>query len=90
MKCVDATGRHFVVEIQVLKLEGFEKRVVYHARQAYVMQLRDATLRLLARRGLPIDDVAAARLAACAELGTLDRWFGSSVDALTIAEVFAS
>ena len=61
-----------------------------HRAMSEVMPLRDATLRLLARRGLPIDDVAAARLAACAELGTLDRWFGSSVDALTIAEVFAS
>jgi len=28
-KCTDATGRRFVVEMQVLKVEGFEKRVVY-------------------------------------------------------------
>lgn len=51
---------------------------------------RDAILRPLARRGLAIDDAAAARLAACTDLGTLDRWFESSVDARTIAEVFAS
>ncbi len=42
VKCVDATGRRFVVEMQVLKVEGFEKRVVYNASKAYVMQLRSA------------------------------------------------
>jgi predicted transposase/invertase (TIGR01784 family) len=42
VKCTDATGRRFVVEMQVLKVEGFEKRVVYNASKAYVMQLREA------------------------------------------------
>ena len=42
VKCTDASGRRFVVEMQVLKVEGFEKRVVYNASKAYVMQLRGA------------------------------------------------
>ena len=42
VKCIDASGRRFVVEMQVLKVEGFEKRVVYNASKAYVMQLRNA------------------------------------------------
>ncbi|WP_437674483.1 Rpn family recombination-promoting nuclease/putative transposase [Sorangium sp. So ce131] len=42
VKCTDGTGRRFVVEMQVLKVEGFEKRVVYNASKAYVMQLRSA------------------------------------------------
>jgi predicted transposase/invertase (TIGR01784 family) len=42
VKCTDTTGRRFVVEMQVLKVEGFEKRVVYNASKAYVMQLRNA------------------------------------------------
>ena len=42
VKCTDATGRRFVVEMQVLKVEGFEKRVVYNASKAYVMQLHNA------------------------------------------------
>jgi predicted transposase/invertase (TIGR01784 family) len=42
VKCTDASGRWFVVEMQVLKVEGFEKRVVYNASKAYVMQLRTA------------------------------------------------
>jgi predicted transposase/invertase (TIGR01784 family) len=42
VKCTDATGRRFVVEMQVLKVEGFEKRVVGSASKAYVMQLHGA------------------------------------------------
>jgi len=42
VRCTDASGRRFVVEMQVLKVEGFEKRVVYNASKAYVMQLRNA------------------------------------------------
>jgi predicted transposase/invertase (TIGR01784 family) len=42
VKCTDATGRRFVVEMQVLKVEGFEKRVVYNASKAYVMQLNNS------------------------------------------------
>jgi predicted transposase/invertase (TIGR01784 family) len=40
VKCFDQNGRHYVVEMQVLNVEGFEKRVVYNTSKAYVMQLR--------------------------------------------------
>jgi predicted transposase/invertase (TIGR01784 family) len=39
VKCRDGRGRCFVVEMQVLHVEGFEKRVVYNASKAYVNQL---------------------------------------------------
>ena len=42
VKCTDATGRSFVVKMQVLNVEGFEKHVVYDASKPYVMQLRNA------------------------------------------------
>lgn len=42
VKCKTASGRRFVVEMQVFPVEGFEKRVVYNASKAYVLQLRDA------------------------------------------------
>lgn len=42
VKCTDESGRRYVVEMQVLNVEGFEKRVVYNASKAYVMQLRQA------------------------------------------------
>ena len=40
VKCTDEIGRHYVVEMQVLNVEGFEKRIVYNASKAYVTQLR--------------------------------------------------
>jgi predicted transposase/invertase (TIGR01784 family) len=40
VKCFDQSGRHYVVEMQVLNVEGFEKRVVYNTSKAYVTQLR--------------------------------------------------
>jgi predicted transposase/invertase (TIGR01784 family) len=41
VKCTDASGRRFVVEMQVANVEGLEKRIVYNASKAYVMQLRN-------------------------------------------------
>lgn len=40
VKCTDATGTRYVVEMQLLHVEGFEKRVVYNVAKAYAMQLR--------------------------------------------------
>ena len=40
VKCFDTSGRHYVVEMQVLNVEGFEKSVVYNTSKAYVTQLR--------------------------------------------------
>jgi predicted transposase/invertase (TIGR01784 family) len=42
VKCTDASGRRFVVEMQVAKVEGLEERIVYNASKAYVLQLRSA------------------------------------------------
>ncbi len=42
VKCTDASGRRFVVKMQVLNAEGFERRVVYNASTPYVRQLRNA------------------------------------------------
>ena len=41
VKCTTRSGRRFVVEMQVLPVEGFEKRVVYNASKAYVMQAEE-------------------------------------------------
>lgn len=38
VKCTTKSGRRFVVEMQVFPVEGFEKRVVYNAAKAYVLQ----------------------------------------------------
>jgi len=39
VKCRDARGVHYVVEMQVLNVEGFEKRVVYNVAKAYTSRL---------------------------------------------------
>ncbi len=56
VKCCDARGTVFVVEMQVLNVAGFEKRVVYNASKAYVGQLS-------AGDGYPkLDDVIAVSI----------------------------
>jgi len=39
VKCQDAAGNVYVVEMQVLNVEAFEKRVVYNVSKSYVMQI---------------------------------------------------
>ncbi len=39
VKCVDAAGTTYVVEMQVFNVEAFEKRVVYNVTKAYTNQL---------------------------------------------------
>lgn len=39
VKCIDARGIHYVVEMQVLNVEAFDKRVVYNVAKAYTNQL---------------------------------------------------
>ncbi len=40
VRCTDARGVTYVVEMQVLQVEGFEKRVVYNVAKVYVNQIR--------------------------------------------------
>ncbi len=40
VKCTDAQGTTYVIEMQVLPVEGFDKRVVYNACKSYTGQLR--------------------------------------------------
>ena len=39
VKCTDVAGTRYVVEMQIIEVEGFEKRVVYNACKAYTSQL---------------------------------------------------
>jgi len=40
VKCTDAQGINYVIEMQILPVEGFDKRVVYNACKSYTGQLR--------------------------------------------------
>lgn len=39
VKVKDAQGRHYIVEMQVLNVEGFEQRILYNACKAYAGQI---------------------------------------------------
>lgn len=39
VRCTDLRGTRYVVEMQIIKVEGFQKRVVYNACKAYSSQL---------------------------------------------------
>jgi len=41
VRCIDARGIHYVVEMQVLNVEAFEKRVVYNVAKAFTNQLEE-------------------------------------------------
>lgn len=50
---------------------------------------RETLLRLLVRRGIALAEEDQARVAACTDTATLDRWFDRALEATTAAEVFA-
>ncbi len=41
VKCRDEGGKYYVIEMQVLNVEAFEKRIVYNTSKACAMQLED-------------------------------------------------
>jgi flagellar biosynthesis/type III secretory pathway protein FliH len=49
---------------------------------------REALLRLLARTGLVLTQKEHERIALCADVATLDRWFDNALAAKAIADVF--
>jgi predicted transposase/invertase (TIGR01784 family) len=73
VKCRDVRGTTYVVEMQVLNVEGFEKRVVYNVAKAYTNQLGRG-------RGYPaLDDVIGVTICDFAlwpgeEVPMLSRW----------------
>jgi predicted transposase/invertase (TIGR01784 family) len=56
VKCVDARGTHYVAEMQVLNVEGFEKRIVSHVAKAYARQMGEG------QRYPELDDVVGVTL----------------------------
>jgi hypothetical protein len=44
-------------------------------------------LRLLAARGVQVDEASRQRILACTDMATLDRWFDRSLNATSLAAV---
>lgn len=76
VKCVDARGIQYVVEMQVLNTEAFEKRVVYNVAKAYTNQLNlgDGYPKLNDIIGITICDFEIWKRAAGSTVPMLSRW----------------
>lgn len=58
-------------------------------RSGLVEAKRDALFRVLPQRGFTLTEDAHARIAACADITTLDRWFEHALSAKTVADVLS-
>jgi hypothetical protein len=52
--------------------------------------LAKAVLRLLAARGVPVDDASRQRILGCGDVGTLERWFDRAVTATRLSDILES
>ena len=48
----------------------------------------ESILRILAARGVQVDETARQRILSCTDMATLDRWFDKSLNATTLSAVF--
>ncbi len=68
--------------------EGWQKGLAQGEVRGLIRGRAEAILRLLAARGLEVDEVAQYRILTCTTLATLDRWFDNALNATTVADVF--
>ncbi len=47
----------------------------------------DSVLRLLAARGVHVDDKSRQRIMSCTDMATLDRWFDQALNATRLSDV---
>jgi len=71
--------------LSVARREGIEAG----HKAGFVEGKRDALLRLLARNGLALSEDERARISACSDVATLDRWFDHALTAKTAADVLS-
>ena len=50
VRCTDQAGRAHIIEMQVAKQSGFEKRAPYYAAKAYSRQLMPASDRIISKK----------------------------------------
>ena len=71
------------------KLEGLRDGELKGLREGKLEGLREALLRLTARAGIALTETERARVQACSDPETLDRWIENVVGAKTAAEVLS-
>lgn len=75
--------------ISLVRQEGHKEGHREGHRSGLLEGKRDTLLRLLDRAGLPLSDEYHARIAACEDAATFDRWCGNVLDAKTMDDVLA-
>jgi predicted transposase YdaD len=88
----EATGRvlHSVLDEQRAEelMRSYGEELMERGRQQGLARGRAETLlRLLAARGLHVDDANRQRILDCTDVATLDRWFDQALHATTLSEV---
>ena len=71
------------------KLEGKLEGIREGIREGEVKGKRDTLLRLLTRAGIALTESESARIQACSDSATLDRWVDNVLGAKTAAEVLS-
>jgi hypothetical protein len=67
--------------------QGLERGLERGLEQGRLRGRAEDVLRILAARGVHVDDSSRQRILSCADLTTLDRWFDRALNATTLAEV---
>ncbi|WP_437642678.1 hypothetical protein [Sorangium sp. So ce854] len=71
------------------ELKGMREGKLEGIREGEVKGKRDTLLRLLARAGLVLTEDESARIQACTDVATLDRWIENVLGAKSAAEVLS-
>ncbi len=71
------------------KLDGIREGKLDGIREGKLDGLRDALLRLLARASIALTEEDRARIQACSDAATLDRWVENVLGAKTAADVLS-
>jgi hypothetical protein len=71
------------------KLEGLREGELKGMRGGKLEGKRDTLLRLLARAGIVLSESERARVQACTDMATLDRWIDNVLGATTAIEVLS-
>ncbi|WP_437596432.1 hypothetical protein WMF28_28065 [Sorangium sp. So ce590] len=71
------------------KLEGMREGELKGMREGRLEGKRDTLLRLLARAGIVLTENESARIQACTDIATLDRWIDNVLGAKTATEVLS-
>ena len=75
-------------EVERLKAEWKNEGLSQGLKQGLSQGLADALLRVLARRGVTVDEPSRGRILSCQDLATLQTWTDRAVTATALADVF--